>query len=70
MAGGTKSYKVTKGPDGSPVKELVSFHPKYASRPADAVTIVRNGGTAYVAPHNWQAFEEAWNHANTQGADA
>ena len=70
MAGGTKSYKVTKGENGAPVKELASYHPKYASHPTKAVIIVRNGGMAYVAPGDWQAFEAAWNHANTQDASA
>ncbi len=61
MAGGTKSYKVTLDADGKPVKELVSFHPKYAARPAAAVAILRNGGAyAHVAPHDWPAFETAW----------
>ena len=60
MAGGTKSYKVTKGADGKPVKELVSFHPKYADRVADAIAIVRNGGTAHVKPSDWLAFVAAW----------
>ena len=61
MAGGTKSYKVTLGADGQPVKELVSFHPKYAARPAAAVAILRNGGTyAHVAPGDWLAFMAAW----------
>ncbi len=60
MAGGTKSYKVTLDADGKPVKELVSFHPKYAARPAAAVAILRNGGTAHVKPSDWQAFEAAW----------
>ncbi len=63
MAGGTKSYKVTLGADGKPVKELVSYHPKYASHPSKAVIKVRNNGIAYVAPGDWQAFEAAWNHA-------
>lgn len=60
MAGGTKSYKVTKGADGEPVKELVSYHPKYANRVADAVALVRNGGTAHVKPSDWLAFVTAW----------
>lgn len=64
MAGGTKSYKVTLDADGKPVKELVSYHPKYASRPAQAVTILRNSGTVYVAPHDWQAFEALWGGVN------
>lgn len=39
MAGGTKSYKVTKGENGEPVKELVSYHPKYASHPTKAAIL-------------------------------
>jgi hypothetical protein len=60
MAGGTKSYRVTKGVDGKPVRELVSFHPKYANRVDDAVTLVRNDGTAYVKPSDWLAFVAKW----------
>jgi len=70
MAGGTKSYKVTKGVDGKPAKELVKADPRYASHPSKAALIVRNGGTAYVAPGDWLAFEAAWNHANAQDASA
>ncbi len=63
MAGGTKSYKVTLGADGQPIKELVSYHPKYASHPGKAVAKVRGDGIAYVAPGDWLAFMAAWDHA-------
>lgn len=63
MAGGTKSYLVTLGADGKPTKELVSFHPKYADRVTDAVTLVRNGGKAHVKPSDWLAFVAAWGGA-------
>lgn len=60
MAGGTKSYKVWKDADGAVRWELVSFHPKYATKPATAVRMVHNSEAVHLAPHDRKAFEELW----------
>jgi len=60
MAGGTKSYKYWKDADGDLMMAYVSYHPKYATRPATAVRMVQNSETVYIAPHDKQAFEDLW----------
>lgn len=60
MAGGTKSYKIWKDADGTVRWELVSYHPKYATKVATAVRMVRNSEVVHLAPPDRKAFEEEW----------
>lgn len=61
MAGATKCYKVWVDHTGELQRKLVEHSPKYATKLATAVGVVRKAGIAYVAPTDWRAFEEEWN---------
>lgn len=61
MAGGTKSYKTTADDKGELHWELVSYHPKFADRPAQAVVkLQRRDDSCRVAPHDRGLVEKLW----------
>lgn len=61
MAGGTKSFKVWADDESELHWELVSYHPKFADKPAQAVVkIGRKDDSCRVAPHDRGLVERLW----------
>ena len=60
MAGGTSCYRVTVGDGDALVKEVISYHPKYANHIDAAIERLRRKQPAIVAPTDWQRLVMKW----------
>mgnify|MGYP000899866160 CR=1 FL=1 len=60
MAGGTSCFRVTVGEGDALVKELISYHPKYAHTIDAAIEQLQKKLPAIVAPTDWQRLVMKW----------